>query len=278
MFKSINLPKIIVMACLLFGALSVSAQSWAWGMGWSNDMYSSYILNEMIGDLAEENAREAGGHTSRSKAAKKSSSSSHKSKDIISPKSDLQALYFTPSAEGAQLALEKFMGNFSVPKNEKDKKEQEEMKIFFKTGQHKQPFNNIMRTYELSENNIADVLAVYLSLSWLITNNINLKKQFPDNGKKAINAVATKLKTYMASNQSITSQPDVLKQEETDALTMLIYFWDSADEEFAKGKGFKNSMNRALFNQYVYDAVKKYGFDLKKVRLTDQGFVPITGK
>ncbi len=140
-----------------------------------------------------------------------------------------------------------------------------EMTPAIRSGKLMQSFDRLLQRYGYSPQNLGDVLAAYLVISWEIVNAADSNDQ--PAGQKA---VRRQLAGALAAVPSIAKMSDAQKQsqaERTAYLTML------AGTAYQGLKGGSNPAQLANLQRSVRNDLLKSGVDLKRLSLTDGGLV-----
>jgi hypothetical protein len=126
-------------------------------------------------------------------------------------------------------------------------------------------FDHKFSAYGYSNHNLGDTLAGYLVASWEMINNTDAS-QSPEGIRRVREAVRRR----MMEKGKVTALPDVDKQRYSEVfkyVTILVI--DHLNELKAK---HNQAGQRQLLDQVAKPPLK-IGLDLRKMRLTDQGFV-----
>lgn len=115
--------------------------------------------------------------------------------------------------------------------------------------------------FGVSVNNVADALAVFLTYGWLVA-----RGDSSDPTKAQVQAVS---KQFKGLATKMANMSELQKQQTADAFTMQSVIISFFTEVYS---GKPDELKK--FGQGQNESLKRLGFDLNAVKLTDQGFIP----
>jgi len=135
-----------------------------------------------------------------------------------------------------------------------------------RSGKLMQSFDGLLRRYGYSPQNLGDVLAAYLVISWEIVNAADSNDE--PAGQRA---VRRQLAGALASVPSIAKMSDAQKQAQAERTAYLTMIAGSAYQALKTGQdpARLEDLQRSVRN----DLLKSSGIDLKRMALTDGGLV-----
>jgi hypothetical protein len=233
----------------------------------------NYVV-DAIGQSAMSNAnaslrKESGkGKTNRSKSnSKKGATTQRKTTQAATPiasAAQRQQLYFKPSAE----LTRKSDAEFAKFLKDQVPQDQDYIMRELNKGSYRRIYADIIGPSKLESNNLADVLAAYMVVSWGILNDK------PNVGRPldvtATRAVRSSLRNKLALDPKFHSLSNSHKQSLAENLTNLTTLYVTSNADFRKAND-STTLNR--FRNVVRNASKnRVGLDLTTVRLTSTGF------
>lgn len=140
-----------------------------------------------------------------------------------------------------------------------------EMTPAIRSGKLMQSFDRLLQRYGYSPQNLGDVLAAHLVISWEIVNGADSNEQ--PAGQRA---VRRQLAGALASVPSIAKMSDAQKQSQAERTAYLTMIAGSAYQALKNGS---NPAQLADLQRNVRKDLLKSGVDLKRLELTDGGLV-----
>ena len=126
-------------------------------------------------------------------------------------------------------------------------------------------FSRLIGSFGYSNTNLVDVMTAYYVINWEVVNG-----QDASNNSSGIKAVHDQLAAAMAGNPQIARLSNTDKQRAAEAMGYMAGVAGGAKNELVRN-GDRNGLSQ--LRNAVHQAVLQQGIDLKRLKLTSQGFV-----
>ena len=126
-------------------------------------------------------------------------------------------------------------------------------------------FSRLIGSFGYSNTNLVDVMTAYYVINWEVVNG-----QDASSNSSGIKAVHDQLAAAMAGNSQIAQLSNTDKQRAAEAMGYMAGVAGGAKNELVKS-GDRNGLSQ--LRNAVHQAVLQQGIDLKRLKLTSQGFV-----
>lgn len=201
------------------------------------------------------------------KTSKKTTSPKSKTRQKSAPKqtaqkratsAQLARLSFTPDAARTRKNNEKL-----AQKASQDPKKRAQILSLLNSGKLQNEYDKTLAATGLSSKNIADTVTAFLIANWQIYHG-------QDTANRAgVDAQKKMMQNAMALNTKVQSMSDAQKQELAEAL-QLATIVNIAN--YQQNQRTKNQKNTQQLRQSSRQELLKWGLDVQKVKLTNQGF------
>lgn len=242
----------------LIATAVLSGPAAAQDMGWST-IIPSVAGTDMLGTALRESMQQQEARSGQSRAG--SAGSRQGSASASAPASDLAALRYTLSTTRRAANQRAF-----VEKTRRiDQGNARDLERLFASGDVIDRLGEAMEPIGLRTDNLADAFAIWWITAWNATQGTN-----PTPSRAQSQAVRAQAARALASVPSIRGASDAQKQEFAEALLIQMVFVDVAVEQ---NKG--NPAQLRALSSAVAQGARGMGLDLSRMRLTENGFVPI---
>ncbi len=126
-------------------------------------------------------------------------------------------------------------------------------------------FDHMFSPYGFSSQNVGDTVAGYLIASWEIINNVDAARN-----AEGIRRVREAVRSKMKQKGKVTALSDTDKQRYSEIIK---YITILSVDQMAELKQKHNEAGQRQLQEILAKPALKIGLDLRRLRLTDQGFV-----
>jgi uncharacterized protein DUF6683 len=126
-------------------------------------------------------------------------------------------------------------------------------------------FDRMFSPYGFSSQNVGDTVAGYLIASWEIINNVDASRNV-----EGIRRVREAVRSKMKQKGKVTALSDTDKQRYSEIIK---YITILSVDQMAELKQKHNEAGQRQLQELLAKPALKVGLDLRRLRLTDQGFV-----
>ncbi len=269
----------LLFALVLSAPLVVQAQISVYDPGGSAAIVNSTITNSILVQQQTRIARDAAGASGSSKGKGSSGLASVSGKafsapSTVKPATGLASVFgkggggasaaafdYTPSADVSRSVRQELSAE--IAKTNPSQAGSVQQALY--TDQIWREFNRLLGSFGYSGTNLADVMTAYYIINWEVVNGADASRN-----RAGIQAVHDQLTTALLSDPKVAGLGDVDKQRAAEGLGLMAAVAGGAKNELVKSG---DRAGLAQLQSAVHQSVLQQGIDLKRLKLTAQGFV-----
>ncbi|MDT0498921.1 hypothetical protein RM530_16370 [Algiphilus sp. W345] len=178
-------------------------------------------------------------------------------------RSDLDALEFDTSSSVERATRQKLLD--ALLPSSGDPRVQASLRKSIESDAVWESFDNVLGHFGYSSDNLADVTTAYYVMTWEVVNNEDAAR-YPS----GIRAAHQAIESAMATNPEVQSLSDAEKQEACEIMAYMATVAGAAKNEL---RDSGDTTRLAQLQASIHQSVLRQGVDLRRLRLTDNGFV-----
>lgn len=176
---------------------------------------------------------------------------------------ELDALEFDASSRVERATRQKLLD--SLLSSSSDPKVQASLRQSIESNAIWDSFDDVLGNFGYSSDNLADVTTAYYVMTWEVVNDEDATLH-----PSGIRAAHQTIEAAMAARPELQSLSDAEKQEACEIMAYMATVAGAAKNEL---RDSGDTLRLAQLQDTVRQSVLKQGVDLRKLQLTDQGFV-----